>query len=430
MKAKLTSIILIVVLVSPRWLQGATEPLSARSFAGADGKLDRQKAALYLAHRDKEPLAKFVGPGQTILDTSKVVEAMADKLDDLRSTTGHEEPWTWEELDHAFPPQKSPEQTEAGTPAWKHIEGITKKKQFAKDSTIESIGPFLVRKSADDITKSLSDSKGATLAYSRNGLKTGSGAINSEGILDYPTLWDLFQGGKGKSLEMGLDFATQWKVAQVQDDRTKDVEQLTFLAPFTLYCSPGASQPGPSDGASALRTANAENHPSSRLLVFQAKPYFLTDFGFRDRIYGIEANAEFVGNVLNLKSLYLGGFQNLGPRGLQYQARLIPKIDYSITERGGIHTSRKEGDDWFRVGGLGSLDLRLGLKSFNALDAGISYQLLQTVSGSGGYSYLFKTHCTLWLLENVGATIEYSKGDTPIADKPINLVSFGIEFKF
>ena len=105
-------------------------------------------------------------------------------------------------------------------------------------------------------------------------------------------------------------------------------------------------------------------------------------------------------------------------------------MDYSVTERGGIHTTRKEGDDWFRLGGTASLDFRLGMQTFNSLDAGASYQLLQTVSGSGSYSYLFQGHITLWLVENVGATIQYSKGNTPVADKPIDLVSLGLEFKF
>lgn len=164
--------------------------------------------------------------------------------------------------------------------------------------------------------------------------------------------------------------------------------------------------------------------------MFQAKPYFLTDFSFANEIYGVEANAEFVGSVFGSKLLYLGGFQNLGLGGLQYQLRVIPKIDYSVTERGGIHTSRHEGDDWFRVGAAGSYDLRLGLKTFNALDVGISYQFLQTVDGSGNYSDLFRTHCGLSFLENVGATIESPKGDTPVADKPIDLLSFGLEFKY
>jgi hypothetical protein len=168
---------------------------------------------------------------------------------------------------------------------------------------------------------------------------------------------------------------------------------------------------------------------SSALWVFQAKPYFQTDFSFQDEIYGASASAEFVGGVFG-SQLYIGGFQNLGPSGLQYQLRVIPKLDYSVTERGGPYTDRKPGDDWFRLGGTFSLDLRLGGESFNPLDFGVSYSLLQTVSGSGGYSGLFKTHVTWWVSENIGPSLEYTKGETPVADKPIDLLALTLELKY
>jgi hypothetical protein len=380
--------------------------VTAKSFAGPDGLLDQQRAAFYIAFRDKEPLSKFILPGQTVLDPVKVVDAMGDKLDDLRSKTGHEAPWTWQELDGAFPPSKTPLQTDATLPAWKKIEGVTRKKEFGRGTALESIGPIMLRKSGTDLTKSLTDSKGATLSYSENQLQTGTGALNSQGILDYPTLWNLHQGGQGRSVQMGLDLATEWNVAQVQNNPSTSVEELTFSTPLMLYLSPGA---GAVNGASDINSA------SSRLLVIQGNPYYLTDFGFHDAIYGVQATAEFVGNLFGSRTLYLGGFQNIGPSAFQYQLRLIPQMDYSVTERGGIHTTRKQGDDWFRLGGTVSLDFRLGMQTFNALDAGVSYQLLDAVSGSGGYFYLLQAHITLWLVENVGATIQYSKGSTPVA---------------
>jgi hypothetical protein len=70
------------------------------------------------------------------------------------------------------------------------------------------------------------------------------------------------------------------------------------------------------------------------------------------------------------------------------------------------------------------------METFNALDAGVSYQFLEKVSGSGGYSHLFKAHTTLWLIENAGITLAYSKGNTPVAVKPIDLITLGLELKF
>jgi hypothetical protein len=395
------------------------EQFSAKTFAGPDGNLDEQQAALYIVYRDKEPLSKFMKPDQTTLDLQKVKKAMAKKLDDLRSKTHKKAPWKWEDLDKAYPPKKSTQQEEADLPAWKRIDGITKIKELPTKRATNSIGPLILRKNSDELSQDdFTKVKGATLSYSRNALKSGSGALNSEGILDYPTKWDLWQGKEGRSIELGVDAAAEWKVSQTQGDPTKDVEELTFSTPLTFYISPGASPKPNADTA------------TSRLVLVQAKPYFQTDFGFRHEIYGVQASAEFIGNLFGQSFLRLGDYQDTGIGTLQYQARLVPKLDCSATERGGIHTTRQEGDDWCRVGGLGSFDLRLGLKTFQALDAGVSYQLLQAVSGSGGYSYLFKTHCTLWLIENVGATIEYSKGDTPISDKPVDLLSFGLEFKY
>ena len=102
----------------------------------------------------------------------------------------------------------------------------------------------------------------------------------------------------------------------------------------------------------------------------------------------------------------------------------------STTERVGVHTTRKEGDDWMRAGATVSLDFRLGGEVFNPLDIGVSYQFLGALSGSGNYSELFKPHATWWLSESAGLTLEYSKGDTPVADKSIDLLTLGLEFKY
>ena len=134
----------------------------------------------------------------------------------------------------------------------------------------------------------LSAAKGVTLAYSKNGLKEGDGALNSDGVLAYPTMWNLYQGGGGRSLELGMDFAGEWKVAQVQGDPNKNLEELTFSVPLTLHVSPGAGVSATSDTSKA----------ASRLLLFQGKPRSRTDFSFRDEIYGVEATAEYVGSVL------------------------------------------------------------------------------------------------------------------------------------
>jgi hypothetical protein len=403
--------------------------ISAKTFAGPNQKLDRQQAALYIAYRDNEPLAKFISPNQTALDFSKVVDIMAEKLQDLELETGHDAPWTWQELDAAYPPQAKSETSPS--PGWKNIEGVTTAKKFKNNKTASSssLGPFRLRKTADDLTKkSLSDAAGATIGYTYNRLQSGDGAWNSQGILDYPVTWAREYGEyrAGRSLELQLGPAVEWNLAETQQADGKDVQELSFEIPTIIYFSPGRQK---MTCTYEENIAAAGQTYLSALWVFQAKPYFQTDFSFQNEIYGATASAEFVGGIFG-SQLIVGGFQDLGHSGLQYQLRVIPKLDYSVTERGGPHTDRKPGDDWFRLGGTVSLDFRLGGESFNSLDLGVSYSLFQAVSGSGGYSGLFKTHVTWWLTENIGPSLEYSKGETPVADEPIDLLALTLQLKY
>ena len=399
----------------------AADKFTARTFAGADQKLNQQEAAFYIVFRDKEPLSKFLSPGEMTLDPKKVVAAMADKLDDLRSLTGHGSPWTWQELDAVAAQTAKVE----SLPAWEKISGVTTKAELGKGGANGSLGPFRLRKTSADLTKALKDASGATIGYSDNRLLQGNGAWNAQGALDYPVKV-IHQGGSGQSIELEVGPAVEWNLAQVQGNSKKDVQALTFSLPMTVYASPGREK---MTGTYEENIAAAGNEIFSALWVIQAKPYFQTDFSFQQEIYGVEASAEFVGGLLG-SNIYLGGFQNIGKSGLQYQLRAIPKLDYSETERGGLYTTRKKGDDWFRAGGTVSLDLRLGGKSFNPLDFGVSYQFLDTLSGSGDFSDLFKAHATWWLTENAGITLEYSKGDTPVADKKIDLLTLGLEVKY
>jgi hypothetical protein len=423
MKIPLLTGCLTIILVSKSAALATEDNVSAKTFAGRNQKLDRQQAALYIVYRDKEPLAKLISPNQTKLDLNKVVDVMADKLDDLQSKTGHGAPWTWQEIDAAYLPQ--PARKASFSPRWNKVEGVTTAKNFKNDGIAGSLGPFRLRKTTDDLSKPLSDAAGATVGYSYDRLLNGNGAWNSQGVLNYPITW-AHQYGAGKSLELQVGPAVEWNLAETQEAGKKDVQELSFNIPTTAYYSPGRQK---MTGTYEENIAAAGRTISSALLVFQAKPYFQTDFSFQDEIYGASASAEFVGGVFGSR-LYIGGFQNLGLSGLQYQLRLIPKLDYSVTERGGPYTDRKPGDDWFRLGGTFSLDLRLGGESFNPLDFGVSYSLLQTLSGSGGYSSLFKTHVTWWITENIGPSVEYTKGETPVADKPIDLLALTLELKY
>ena len=406
------------------------ETFSAKTFSGADEKLDQSEAALYIAYRDKEPLANLIPPNQTTLanqttlDLTTLVAKLQDKLDDLRSKTGHEAPWSWQELDNAYPPQKTVEETSVSN--WKNIEGFTKEKKLVLNGVDASLGPIRLRKSAADLLQeNLKDSNGATVGFTNNRLINGNGAWNTEGIMGYPMKF-LHQGGEGRSTEWEVGPAIEWRLVETEGTTAQDVQDLGFSLPMAIYMSPGRNK---MTGSYEENIAAAGNTIFSSLWVLQGKPYFQTDFSFGYKIYGIQSTAEFIGGVPG-SSIYLGGFQNLGNTGLQYQLRVIPELDYSVTDEGGRYTTRKPGDDWFRIGGLVSLDFRLGGDQFNPIDIGASYRFLETVNGSGNYADLFKTHATWWLIENVGLTLEYSKGEAPVSIKKLDLIALLLELKY
>lgn len=400
----------------------ASENVSAKSFAGADEMLEEHEVALYLAYHADEPLSKFLAPGQLSLDIDMLVAAMQDNLDDLQSLTGHDAPWTWQELDSLAIAKKRDDQKKQG---WKKITGVTVAEPLGENGDKGSLGPIRLRKSGSELAKALRNAKGTSIGFSDNRVSNGGGAWNTQGALGYPVKF-FFQHGPGKSTEFEITPMFGWNLAEAEGKAEYEVNELDFSLPVIVYISPGRNK---MTGTYEENISAAGDHGFSRLWIVTAKPYFQTDFGFRHEIYGIEASAEYVGYLFGSK-LYFGGFQNIASSGLQYQLRVIPRVDYSETAKGGIHTTRQEGDDWFRLGGQVALDFRIGEAYFNSLDIGTSYQFFEALSGQGGYSDLFNTYATWWLSENAGMTLEYSKGNTPVAAQKIDLVILGLEFKY
>ena len=134
----------------------AFENVSAKSFSGTDEKLEEHEAALYLAYRTNEPLSKFLAPGQLSLDMDMVVAAMQDNLDDLQSLTGHDAPWTWQELDSLAIAKK---EDDPKKPGWKKITGVTVAKSLGENGDKGSIGPIRLRKSGPELAKAFVECK-------------------------------------------------------------------------------------------------------------------------------------------------------------------------------------------------------------------------------------------------------------------------------
>lgn len=399
-------------------LQAADKPpFSAVSYSGSDGELSRKEATVYAFLLKHPELRDAHASGFIQLNTGNPPTEVADTLDDFRSATGHGAPWTAVELDKLYG-SPTQEDAEAKIPAWRKIEGFTVKKEVkSAPDVIHGFGPVQLRKDADQLNladKKIGDIKGATLGYSNDYDKKGSGAWNSEGILYYPYSY-IKQLGVGSSTELLMGPAVEWKLAETEDTTTKDVESLTLSIPFVDYFTPGI--------------VNPERKVHHQIWVFQGRPYYQTDFSFAHSIIGGNLSAEFVGSPFG-SNFIIGDYQDLGLKNMQYRLRLVPKLDYSDVLDDGPHTTRAEDDDWLRAGGLTSFDLRIGGDSVNPLVLGVSYSGLETISGDGGYAKIFKATATWWLSDYTGVTLEYSNGETPVADENLDMLTLGLDLRY
>jgi hypothetical protein len=349
--------------------------------------LNNDRVALFLVyHFDYSALLqKYMKADGRSLDVDKLAvdEDIIARIDELGLKT-HAGPWRWQELDDHYLQINQP---------------IKKKSQLPT---------LLLRGSISDLwldSKHFANAKGVTLSLSNNNLSKGHAAWNSEGVLGFPQQFIDDQSGAGSSLEVYISLPTiSWKIAQVQGSSAdKNTEELNFSIPVRGYISNRA------------------------VWSVTAKPYYQTDFSFGYGIWGGEVSAEPNGEVFG-SSLHLGSFANLGTSQWQYQIRVVPKIDWSGTSKTGVHTSRVIGDDWLRAGGLVSLEFRLGGV---IPDVGVSYETLQNLSGQGKNCNLLSAYGRYWLNEHkdIALSLNYSKGSTLVANKKIDLLTFGLEWK-
>lgn len=377
------------------------EEIKACDFAGGDGRLSRREAALYLAHLDAVPLSKLLKPGQTSLDLDQIATIMEDRIDDLEDEFGPL-PWKCSDIDRRLSVAEDEK-----SPTWREIEGVTKPHAFPNGVTA---GPFRLRATMDDVyIDKLAEAKGATLGFANNRLESGSGSLNTSGVFAY--ILDFHKFSKNNALiEFKSAPALEWNVAGKESEGGQEVEEIGLNLPATFFVSPGRG-----------------DYPA--LWILGGMPYFQGDFSGGHRVFGAEVSLEYVGNPFG-NGFAIGSYQNIpNAGGWQYQLRLIPKADLSETDAIGPHSARTIDDDWFRIGGKTSFDIRSPEDALIPISLGASYEMLDAVSGEGGFSDLLKLRATLILNEHAGLTLEYSVGDTPVADQEIDLITLGLELK-
>jgi hypothetical protein len=157
-----------------------------------------------------------------------------------------------------------------------------------------------------------------------------------------------------------------------------------------------------------------------------------TDSHFDSQFVGMTAALEYRGDSLIGQ---IGNFRPLttiGKRNMDWRVRGIGLMDYSDTRQTSPFTRRTLGDDWMRYGLETAFELGLfdssGKKQPILLS--FSHRFMDTISGQGGYSDYLKASLSVWLSDFAGITAEYQKGETPVADQPIDLFTIGFELRY
>ncbi len=376
----------------------AGQPLVSRQFADSDGRLDSYSAAMFFLFRADSRMAVLLEPRSRSIDSLKLTGMMADSLAFLQMRVGHGAPWSSDEID-----RNAASGSGGGAGQVASGSGIGAVLQrFQLRSSVNELG-YQEGRSRDRV---LAGVKGATISFSDNRLKSNGVAWSSQGALGYSV------GQISRFPEAVVIPAVRWSVNRSgagSVNGTTDIEELEFTVPVSCYLYTGSGGSGTS------------------LWVMKLRPWYLTDFSFDDELYGGEISSEYVGNLFG-SPLVLGGFQQLSGT-LSYQLRLVPKLAYSVTSRGGEHTARKPGDDWLNAGGLASFDLSLSPQVPFA--AGVSYEFLQGLAGKATDVHLFGVSGTLWLDTNrrTALKLSYQQGKSLVTAAKVDLVTLGMEIR-
>lgn len=282
-----------------------------------------------------------------------------------------------------------------------------------------SLGPFLLRRHPDQWHDDLKDADGARISYTDN-RQAGKSSWSGEGALIYPIQ---LQGDEsGRKRETGSDRwlllpSTSWHVNQVSRSTADDIEELRFQVPVT-YSTPHRQ-------LGWLRHSN-----------FELTPFVLTDFSFRGLVSG--ATFEYAPYIKGGPIDINAGFRRLirtdAPNrffdSLTYSIQLGALTDYSHLHSISQYIVRPDHPDYFRTGLKVKGQLKAKISESVELEGNVGYQGMVGLAGAPDYRDLLTLSFKTWLNEYLGFSVEYQKGETPVAQKNVDLMTVGIEMRF
>ena len=303
--------------------------------------------------------------------------------------------------------------SESGKEKGFNIPGLYAESRKLTNGVNGSLSPFVLRKTADDWSSDLKKAQGAKITYSddRESHKT---TWSTEGALIYPLAFSddytAYDREKPIRSERWLLLpAVGWNVNKTAQTAKSDIEELQWQVPVVWSAN--------HVGLGWLR--------NSELAL---TPYVLTDFSFKGLVEGFSVGySAYVfdnGSGFGINT----GYKGLGNSPLMYRLGLVPALDYNHLSSTSRFISRTDHDDYVRWGG--KLEAGLITKGYPSLESVVSYQPMIGIAGAPDYSYLLSLSGKLWLNKYAGFSVDYQRGNTPVAQKDIDLLTAGLEVKF
>lgn len=244
--------------------------------------------------------------------------------------------------------------------------------------------------------------KGARFSFSNDRLDPNGQTWSTQGALLFP-IHHYREPDAGSAFTFHSAIAASWNVESKEGPDPTEVNELKLSAPLVW-------------GKSGLG-------------YFQLSPFYQTDTDFEGEFYGATASFSLVAEPC---FGFYRKITDVGSRELNMSIKLNAILNYSEVGKASPYSNRMENDDWLRAGGEAGLEFGLfDPKGKRApITASVSYTYLGEIEGNGGDGDLFKASLSYWLTNNAGISLEYENGETPVADKRVDLLTVGLEFRY
>lgn len=278
-----------------------------------------------------------------------------------------------------------------------------KKKVTEDDSSSKKFRGVRLTGKIQDWKKAKDKSSGASISYvsdKNTDIRTvsGNGAI----IFPYSELENTTAGYNGYSFIPSIE----WNFKDIRnDDTTDDVEELKFSAGYSIY-----------------KTYNK----NLRSIEYIVNPFVVTDLDFDGKIIGIESTANIHYQINNFS---IGSYHKFSKHSnAAFKFDVVPKIQYSKVTNGSQFITRDDNDEAFLAG----VDVELSLKPFGKKQnwefVG-GYSFLKSISGESETIEAKKFKVLYWFNKYIAFSGMFEDGETPLTNKDINQVTFGLEFE-